>query len=298
MKEKQPSYQDIINLVTDLKKDVKRLTDENNALKNRIHELEHPKNSNNSSIPPSKDENRPKRNQSLREKTGRKTGGQPGHKGHSLKRSNSPDSIITHAPEICFGCGADISEVIPFSIRKRQVVDIPPVKPVYTEHRCHSKQCSCGHVTAGTFPKNVKTPIQYGQNIEHLVAYLSVGQYLPYQRITSLLEHILGLSLSEGTIKNMLERFAKRLEPTYQKIRKDIELALTVGADETGAKTDGKKWWFWTWQNSDATYIAASGNRAFSTVQEHFPDGFKYATLISDRYSAHLKQSLMPISYV
>lgn len=237
MKEKKPSYQDIINLVSDLKEDVRRLTDENNSLKERIHELEHPKNSNNSSIPPSKDENRPTRNQSLREKCGRKPGGQPGHKGHSLKFSDNPSSIINHAPETCGICGADISKTNPLSISKRQVIDIPPIKPTYTEHRCHSIQCSCGHISTGSFPENIKAPIQYGQNIEHLIAYLNVGQYLPYQRITSLLKNMLGLSLSEGTIKNMLERFAKRLEPTYKKIRKEIELALTVGADETSGVT-------------------------------------------------------------
>ena len=62
-----------------------------------------------------------------------------------------------------------------------------------------------------------------------------------------------------------------------------------MGADETGAKMNGDKWWFWTWQNQNATYITASDNRAYRTIEEIFPDGFKNATLVSDRYGAHLK---------
>ena len=282
-------YQQVLNQVHELQEEINTLKKENIELKARIHELEHPKNSSNSSIPPSKDENRPRKNQSLRKKTGRKTGGQKGHKGYTLEMTSSPDQVINHIPVACKGCGKDISELESKIIENRQVVELPQINPVYIEHRSHTKLCTCGHLNKSVFPADVNAPIQYGSNIENLVAYLNVGQYLPYKRISLMLESLFNLPLSQGSIKNMIERFAKKSLPVYEKIRKEIESAVVVGTDETGAKMNGDKWWFWTWQNKRTTYITASDNRAFKTVEDNFPKGFKNATLISDRYGAQLK---------
>ena len=128
-----------------------------------------------------------------------------------------------------------------------------------------------------------------GPNIESLVAYLNVGQYLPYNRIQSLFENLFNVPLSQGSISNMLERFASKATPMYQQIRKELEYSQTVGGDETGVKVNGDNWWFWVWQNQLNTYITASDNRGFRTVEGHFPNGFINAHLVSDCYSAHLK---------
>ena len=289
MKQKDQSYQEILNLVYKLQKEVFELRKENAELKARIHELEHPKNSNNSSIPPSKDENRPKKNQSLREKSGKKSGGQKGHKGHTLDMISNPDKVVNYYPTICEECGKDLSAIKSKFTEKRQVIELPQIRPICIEHKVHSKRCSCGYLNKSAFPVDIKAPIQYGTNVENLVAYLNIGQYLPYKRISSMLGNLFNLPLSQGSIKNMITRFAEKLQPTYENIRKEIESATIVGSDETGAKLNGEKWWFWTWQNEKATYITASDNRAFRTVEDNFHKGFEKATLVSDRYGAHLK---------
>lgn len=289
MKRIEESYQEILKLVHELQEEIRVLRKENTELKIRIHELEHPKNSNNSSIPPSKDDNRVKRNQSLREKRGRKTGGQNGHKGFTLEMVSIPNKVVNHFPTVCVGCGKNLSEFKSDIAEKRQVVELPEIQPLYIEHRRHSKFCSCGYLNKASFPTNVNAPIQYGNNVENLVAYLNVGQYIPYKRISSMLGSLFNLPLSQGSIKNMIERFAKKSLPVYEQIRKELESAAVVGSDETGAKMNGDKWWFWTWQNKMATYITASDNRAFRTIKENFPKGFEQATLVSDRYGAHLK---------
>ena len=81
---KKPTFKELISIILELQQDVKLLKDENRQLKEEIQLLKHKKDSHNSSIPPSKDENRPKRTKSLRESTGKKPGGQPGHKGKTL----------------------------------------------------------------------------------------------------------------------------------------------------------------------------------------------------------------------
>ena len=289
MEKMDKSYHEILILVQELREEIAELRKENSILKARIHELEHPKNSNNSSIPPSQDENRPKKNQSLREKSGKKSGGQKGHKGYTLDMISNPDKVINYIPTVCEGCGKDLSAFKSNLAEKRQVIELPQIHPICTEHQVHSRLCSCGYFNKSVFPVNIKAPIQYGSNVENLVAYLNIGQYLPYKRISSMLGNLFNLPLSQGSIKNMLTRFAEKLMPTYENIRKEIESATIVGADETGAKLNGDKWWFWTWQNEMATYITASDNRAFKTVEQNFHKGFEKATLVSDRYGAHLK---------
>ena len=277
MKQTDQSYQEILNLVHELQKEVFELRKENAELKARIHELEHPKNSNNSSIPPSKDENRPKKNQSLREKSGKKSGGQKGHKGYTLDLISNPDKVVNYIPAICEECGKDLSVFESNLTEKRQVIELPQIHPICIEHQIHSKRCSCGHLNKSVFPVNIKAPIQYGTNVENLVAYLNIGQYLPYKRISSMLGNLFNLPLSQGSIKNMVTRFAEKLLPTYEDIRKEIESATIVGSDETGAKLNGEKWWSWTWQNEKATYITASDSRASRSVENNFHKGFEKA---------------------
>jgi transposase len=283
------AYQEILALVHKLQQEIVELKKENAKLRVRIGELEHSKNSNNSSIPPSKDDNRIKRNQSLRAHSNKKRGGQPGHQGHTLKMVEVPDEIINHKPSFCKNCGLAISNYPSTICEIRQVVEIPPINPAYTEHRSYSTICACGCFNKAGFPKRVNSPVQYGETVENLVSYLSVGQYIPYNRIVSMLSGLFNTPLSEGSVCNIINRFANRAKPFYEQIRKEIEASTVVGADETGAKMNGEKWWFWTWQNDKGTYTTASDNRAFSTVEDNFSEGFKNAVLISDRYGAHLK---------
>ena len=227
------TYQEILAIVSKLQAEVSELRTENAILKNRIHELEHPKNSNNSSIPPSKDENRPKKNQSLRKKSGKSTGGQKGHKGHTLEIVRNPNEIIDHLPGRCAKCGKSLFDHVSTNIIKRQIIEIPEIYPTCTEHRSHSKVCLCGHINKAIFPTGINSPIQYGDNIENLVAYLNVGQYIPYNRIASLFNSLFNIPLSQGSIKNMLDRFAKKSLPVYEKIRQEIESSNVAGTDET-----------------------------------------------------------------
>ena len=140
-------------LIGELKSNILRLESIIETLLDKIEDLTHRKNSRNSSVPPSKDENRPLKNQSLRTKSGKKVGGQKGHKGTTLQMVINPDQIINHTPEFCNCCGNDLNNESEEFLLKRQVVDIPAILPKYTEHRIFKKICSCGHHNAAVFPK-------------------------------------------------------------------------------------------------------------------------------------------------
>jgi transposase len=247
------------------------------------------KNSGNSHIPPSVNLSKPQRNQSLREKSDKKAGGQQGHDGSTLAFSTTPDKIITHIPDYCQLCGNDLDHTVAIPLNRRQVIDIPVPATICTEHQTFAKTCCCGHINQGEFPVNINAHVQYGSHIEALTAYLNVRQYMPYNRIQEFYSQIMGLEISQGGIVGLLQRFTGKALPMYQEIKNRVEKAACLGTDETGAKINGKTHWFWTWQNERLTFIIQSPSRGYKTIQETFPDGFPGAVLVHDRWAAHFR---------
>ena len=254
-----------------------------------IKDLKHPKNSKNSSVAPSKDENLVLKNQSLRGKSDKKVGGQQGHEGTTLKMIENPDITIIHKPNFCKNCGNDLESVQSEFVSRRQIIDIPPIKPEYTEHQIFRKVCNCGFCNVSEFPKEVNHPISYGTNIQATIAYLHTRQYLPFARMSEFFSDFCNLPISQGTICNLLNKFAQKAAPAYEIIAQKLQNQSVVGSDETGIKINGKKGWFWTWQNSKLTYISYSNNRGFDTIQTNFENGFKNAVLVHDCWSSHFK---------
>lgn len=267
----------------DAQKDQIKNLEAENALLRQI------KNSSNSHIPPSKDENRVKKNQSLREKTDKNVGGQSGHEGTTLECSARVDEVIKHSPGYCNCCGNDLSAAAATFIASRQIIDIPPILLKCIEHQIFKKQCSCGHTMESSFPTYVANPVQYGPNVEALAGYLHTRQYLPYGRMQEFLKDVMGLPVSTGGIYNILQRLAKKAMPFYDKIKERIEQATCIGTDETGQSINGKKYWMWTWQNNKLTYILSSDSRGFKTIEEAFENGLPNAALVHDRWACHFK---------
>jgi transposase len=255
----------------------------------KIETLMHAKNSRNSSVPPSKDENRPMKNQSLRSSSGKKLGGQDGHQGSTLKFIENPDIVVLHQPDFCAQCGGDLKSIESEFIKRRQIIDIPPIKPEYTEHQIYKKICSCGFCNVSEFPAQAATTISYGATIQATIAYLHTRQYLPFSRMSEFFNDFCNLPISQGTICNLLDKFAQKAQSAYDLIGDKIENQNVVGSDETGIKINGKKGWFWTWQNRFMTYIAFSENRGFDSIQTNFAQGFHKAILVHDCWSSHFK---------
>ena len=247
------------------------------------------KDSHNSHNPPSSDKSKPKRNKSLREKTGRKSGGQIGHKGHTLEMKSDPDEVHDLKSDFCEICGKDLAGLTQQLVSKRQEIILPPIEPIYVEYRQWACLCPCGHHQKAAYPKGINAPIQFGSSIVALVSYFNVFQYVPYARLKLLFKDIFNLSMSEGSIENLLNKAAQKANPVYQTILEHIKAATYLGADETGAKVNGEKWWIWVWQNIKNTFLKASKSRGFDTVEALFPEGLPNATIGSDRWAAQLK---------
>ena len=260
---------------------------ENTALKARLAVYKNKKTSSNSHTPPSKDENRPLKNQSLRQKTDKHVGGQPGHEGRTLECSEIIDKTLEYIPNYCNCCGQDLVDVTEYLVETRQVIDIPVIKPLYAEHRIYRKTCNCGHNTESTFPAHVAAKVQYGPNVESLAGYLHARQYLPYKRMKEFFEDVMGLPVSVGGINNILNRLIQKAMPHYGQIKQRLYADQFIGVDETGVKVNGQKDWMWTWQNDNLTFIVHSNNRGFKTIEDNFADGLPNAVLQHDRFACH-----------
>ena len=223
------------------------------ALEQRIDALERQAalNSKTSSRPPSSDGlKKPpaqKRTQSLRDKSDRKTGGQPGHKGETLRQSATPEHVINHYPEICDACGAVLLARMAEKAVVRQVVDLPaPPPPEVTEHRVH--QCRCGQcdaVTRGVFPEGVSGPVQYGSRVAGIASYLQTYHCIPQERLSLVLSDLFGLSAVSATLARLIGRTADRLQPFAKVVCEGLSgpQVAVKHLDETGLRVAGKTQW-------------------------------------------------------
>ncbi len=266
----------------------KKLRIENINLQHRLSRYEHPKNSNNSSIPPSKDENRPKR-KSLREKSGLKPGGQKGRKGNTLKMVENPNFVERHIPIYCNCCGESLENIPAEFIGKRQVFDIPKIEIKVKEHRIYKKQCKCGQISQGEYPIQANAPASYGNNIESLIGYFHTRQYIPFKRMQEIFNDVFSIPISEGGIHYLLDKLVSKAQPAYDLIKQKLQsnTKYAVGSDETGVKVAGSKHWAWTWQNKEATFITITDNRGQKSIDDTFKNGFEKAVLVHDCWRSH-----------
>lgn len=180
---------------------------------------------------------------SLRKKSGRKPGGQDGHKGATLMQAARPDREVRHEPACCGRCGAGLAGRPVTAVERRQVFDLPPARVEVTEHQLIERECGCGHRTKGTAPQGTKAPVQYGPRIAAIIVYLYLGQFLSKQRTALALAELFGAPLSSGTVAELAARAAGRLDGFAEHVREQITASGVAGFDETGFRVEGRLAW-------------------------------------------------------
>jgi len=214
------------------------LSEQMKALQDRLA-----KDSHNSHLPPSSDRfvRKPK---SLRQKSEKPSGGQPGHPGASLQFSSTPDEIIQQQVERCEVCQHDLHAVAACGAERRQVVDLPSPRLVVREYRAEQKQCPhCQQITIAAFPAGVQAPVQYGPNVGATAVYLVEQQLLPLARACEVMRDLLGVQMSEGTICDLITRCALRLASVEQQIKAALMQSEVIHQDETGLQVAGTRHW-------------------------------------------------------
>jgi transposase len=226
-------------------------------------------NSRNSSKPPSSDGPAKPAPKSLRGKSGRKPGRPKGQPGATMELTGHPDKKVRHRPAKCGRCGKSLKNAPVTAVERRQVIDIPPVKTVTTEHQVLTVKCGCGCETKAQAPDGVNAPVQYGPRIMGTGIYLWHGQFLSRDRACRALSDLFGCAPSPGALAAAARKTAGFLTPALQAITRHLIACEVVHFDETGFRTAGKLAW---------VHSASAGKFALFTVHaKRGKDGMKAA---------------------
>ena len=270
---------------------LRKKNEEITELKDRLSKYEGPeKNSGNSSIPPSKERMKDeivRRTKTLRKPSGKKPGGQQGHKGHKLSCIATPDEVVDDIPNYCTNCGESLADAERILDYVSQVVSIPELRPVVKEIRHYVMVCkNCGE-RIRTAPRRRSNDVVYDASVKSLVVYLSVVQFLPYGRISSFLHDVLGLSPSEGSLVNWVNEAKKNAQPIVDKIKEHIMSSSVIGFDESGCYCNKRLDWAWIAQTVYYTLLFRANGRGSKVLADQFGDSLERMTAVTDRHSAY-----------
>ncbi len=274
-------------------------------------------NSGNSSMPPSSDRPWKKpRNNSLRPVTGRKSGGQPGHPGSTMKQPHGPDRVVMLYPAGCEECPKrdECESKGAFSCaEKRSVTDLK-VEVTVTEYRALKRgpcPLSASTIDTGVFPEEARAFMQYGDGVAILAGMLDTFGAMSDTRIAEVINGLTGLEMASSTVTSLVQRCAEKVAPAMKPIADAIVEGPITNCDETGTRavvevqkkngSDGegsdepetelvsRNVWIHGASNPSFTYLHASRIRGYDGMVEAGVLTRLKGTIIHDCWSPYWK---------
>jgi transposase len=272
---------DFLGIIEDLKREISGLKQENAELRYENDRLRErlKLNSTNSSLPPSRDLYKVNRKNRLG--SGRKPGGQPGHKpqGYQMK---TPDEIINVFPDYC-ACGHQLEIGQAFSVEQK--IEIPPIKPYITEYHLYQGVCrACGKKKTASLPTDIQ-PDLLGNHAKAIISTLSGFFHNSKRDVQQILQNVFNLPISLGLVSMSEKRVSQKLETSYENLVDQVEDSSYLHIDETGHKCRGKRGWAWIFTTRDVSLLRLTASRGKKVLHSILPayEGW----VISDRYGAY-----------
>ena len=228
---------------------------------------------------------------SRRKKNRRKPGGQPGHRGHwrGLAPLSRVDQVIEVFPPKCRHCDSRLSRKMSTQgdARRHQVTELPPIEAHITEYQCQCVVCpECGKATQAELPREAQG--QFGPQLTALIAYLTVVCRMPRRVVRELLEQVLAIPLSLGSIQNSWEEASQAVAEPCTELEKQLAREPVLNSDETGYRTSGEKRWLWALVAANFVFYKIALTRGAEVLVQLLGEVFA-GILCSDRCASYLK---------
>lgn len=231
---------------------------------------------------------------SRRKKSRRKPGGQPGHRGHwrRLAPASRVDHVISLFPSRCCYCDGRLPEggrnaSIDGEPRRHQVTELPRIEAHITEYQCQRLLCpECGKTTQAELPPEVRG--HFGPDLTALIAYLTVVCRMPRRMVLELMEQVLGIPLSLGSIQNSWEEASEAVAEPCAELERQLPHEPVLNSDETGYRTSGEKRWLWALVAPGFVFYKIALSRGAEVLVQLLGAAFA-GILCSDRCPTYLK---------
>lgn len=248
-----------------------------------------PKDSSNSSKPPTTDI--VPRTRSLRGRSGKKPGGQPGHRGHTRSLTDEPDLIQALRPSCCSGCGSALPDSLPATVaERRQVIDLPPTRALTVEYQALAVTCEhCRASTVGASPDPVVASIGFGPRLQAVVVHLKEFQHLSYQRLQETLHDLFGCSIGQASLVGLVADAALRCRDAHDALKSEVGASPVIACDETGLRVAGRGHWLWVFRTPLLTLLVVSTSRGADVIASVLGGLETSAAWVSDRWRAQFR---------
>jgi transposase len=244
-------------------------------------------NSGNSSQPPSSDKPRHQREKKGKLPSGKKRGGQPGHKGQSrpLVPPEAVREFRMYKPEFCEHCGETLSGDDPSPVRW-QVTDLPPITPVVIEHQVHRLRCGCcGQSTRGQLPPEV-TRSQFGPGVTAVVGWLIGQERLSKRQVKRVLQTVFGIQMAVGSGVARQQEISDSLAEVYETVQAHVHQAAHRNIDETPWREGWQRAWLSSVATPAATLFRVADKRDAAVAQALLGASTDQVST-SDRFTAY-----------
>ena len=270
--------EELIALVYEMAKEIKELKAEMVRMK------QPPSTSKNSSQPPSRDFKGEKK----KRKRSKKKGAQAGHEKQERQMVEKPNKVINAYVDRCKNCNENLLDQIPVQVVRRQVTEIPEIKPVVIETRQFVVDCPCcGQRQQGNLPEGLEAGRYFGPRLEAIVTNLHHEHHVGYKRLRQICSELLGLELSAGGAVSIVERAGKAAESEAESIGEQVRQSQIIGSDETSARVHGRNYWQWVFIGGNREYHMIVPSRGYDVI-EKFMQECEAEVWICDCWKAQL----------
>lgn len=279
LKIEEQSREELIALIYEMAKEIRELKAEIARLK------QPPTTSQNSSQPPSRDF---KVSGGRKGKRGKKKGAKVGHEKQERPLIDNPNKIIEVYVDHCENCHTSLWDQIPTRVVRRQITELPEIKPVVIETKQYEVVCPCcGKLQRGKLPAGLEANRYFGPRLEATVTHLHHEHHMGFKRLLQICDELFGLILSPGGAVAIVERAGRVAQAEAETIGEGVRQSQVMGSDETSARVHGKNWWHWVFVSENGEYHLIKPSRGYDVIEE-FMGEYEAEVWVCDCWKAQL----------